>query len=203
MRSSTLLGCKHLLRTTSFDTSCSKLSRDLIKELIALRHLTLNTIPRKSTFLSRQVFGLLRILTVRPERCNKVSEVKVQVAIFIVPSDPIQYVFFLQVIAELEISKEHPQVIWVDGSVSELVDVSKDLQERKFFLAHELLFKGLHSFHRLNLPFTNPEDCMLNIVTYLSICVVQSVSVISLCFFEMVSSRIRQRCNHFLEAVRK
>jgi hypothetical protein len=109
------------------------------------------------------------------------------VNISIVSSDPVRNILFFEIIAKLKASEKYSEVIRINGSMSELIDMSKYFKHTEILKTHELLFERLNSFDALNLSFTNPYDCMLYIVTDFGQRVVQSISKVSLCVFEMGS----------------
>ena len=86
------------------------------------------------------ILSFLSVLAVRAERSDEVRVIKLHVYVSIVPSDPVFYIFFLEIITELEIPEKTSKIIRIDGPMGILVNVSEHLQHTEILVAHQFLF---------------------------------------------------------------
>lgn len=149
-------------------------------------------------FLFR-VFGLLSEFTHWTKTSHEIRIIQPQVAITIVPSDPILNVFFSQIAAKFEISEENSEIIWVDMTVSIQINMPENLKHTEVFFAHQLLLVNFHRFDSLDLLLKNFDDCVLDVVAEFGQTIVLGINIILFGSSRMLLKRISGGTNHLLE----
>lgn len=110
------------------------------------------------------VAGSLGVLTVRADGSHEVSIIEPEINISVVPPDPALDIIFLQLSGEVKASQKNSEVVAVDRSMGELVNVPENFKDAEIFETHEPLLEFFNAFNALDDLFTDADDGEFDVV---------------------------------------